>query len=89
MGIARDTLVLDAHGVLGELNVVEICEGLSTHWTSVHMSIARCLHDVLAAVQAQQVCAVDFHWVTFEVHAHWAIEVIHGSLDLIAWWRRD
>ncbi len=82
-------VVLQAHRQVCELDVFEICEGIATHWAEMHMSIVCGLHDLRAAVPAQQVCAVDLHRLTWKRIADWTREVVLGMLDLIVWRRRD
>jgi len=82
-------VVLHAHVDVCELDVIEICEGFAAHWAQMCMSIVCGLHDLRAAVPAQQVCAVDLHWLTWERIADWTREVVLRMLDLIVWRRRD
>ena len=80
---------LVGHVDVSELNVLEISEGVATHWASKHGSNACAFHDLRAAVPAQQVCAGDLDWVTWEGQAHCTIEVILGMWNLIVWWSCD
>ena len=82
-------VVLDAHLDVCELDVIEICEWIATHWALMRMSIVCGLPDLRAAVPAEQVCSVDLNWMTWERIADWTREVVLGMLDLIVWRRRD